>query len=553
MTKEEITLDIQGMTCDSCAVHVTKALESVPGVERVVVPGWQSGRATLLAGPGASDAALAGAVAAAGYRATVVTRRAPSPGAGPVPPGQAEVDLLVVGAGSAGFAAAIRAAELGYSVTLVGAGTIGGTCVNVGCVPSKTLIRAAEAYHRAAHSPFGGVRPRGAALDWAAVIGQKDALVAELRQSKYVDVLAAYPSITYVEGRARLLAEGGVAVNGRTYHPARIVIATGASPRVLPIPGIENVEVLTSTEALSLAEQPASLVVVGGRFVALEMAQTFARFGTRVTVLQRSPRIIPEHEPEIAGALAGYLRDEGITIHTGVTVRGIRAEGDEKVITATVDGAEREFRAAQVLMATGRQPNTRDMGLEAAGVELKPDGAIRVDARMQTSNPRLYAAGDVTGGPMLVYVAAAGGGLAAENALTGADRELDLTALPAVIFTDPQVATVGLTEAQARERGLAVKTTLLPLEYVPRALAAHDRRGLIKLVADVATGRLLGAHVLAAEGGEVIQAAVLAVKFGLTLADLTGTFFPYLTQVEGLKLAIQTFDKDVSKLSCCAA
>lgn len=398
----------------------------------------------------------------------------------------------------------------------------------------------------------GGVRPRGAELDWAAVVGQKDALVAELRQSKYVDVLAAYPSITYAQGRARLLADGGVAVNGRTYRPARVVVTTGASPRLLPIPGIEEVAVLTSTEALSLAERPESLLVVGGRFVALELAQTFARFGTRVTVLQRSPRLIPEHEPEIAEALAGYLRDEGLAIHTGVTVRAIRPEGDEKVITATVDGEEREFRAAQVLMATGRRPNTRDLGLEAAGVELKPDGAIRVDARMQTSNPRVYAAGDVTGGPMLVYVAAAGGGLAAENALTGANRELDLTALPVVIFTDPQVATVGLTEAQARERGLAVKTTLLPLEYVPRALAAHDRRGLIKLVAEQSSDRLLGAHVLAAEGGEVIQAAVLAVKLGLRVADLVDTFFPYLTQVEGLKLAAQTFDKDVSKLSCCA-
>lgn len=192
MSKEEITLDIQGMTCDSCAVHVTKALEDVPGVERVAVPGWQSGRATLLAGPGVSDAALVEAVAAAGYRARVASRRSPSAGMRPVQPGQAEVDLLVIGAGSAGFAAAIRAAELGYSVTLVGEGTIGGTCVNVGCVPSKTLIRAAEAYHRAGHSPFGGVRPRGAGLDWAAVVEQKDALVAELRQSKYMDVLAAY-------------------------------------------------------------------------------------------------------------------------------------------------------------------------------------------------------------------------------------------------------------------------------------------------------------------------------------------------------------------------
>lgn len=553
MTKEEITLHIQGMTCDSCALHVRKALEGVPGVEQAVVPGWQSGRATLLAGPEVSDAALAGAVAAAGYRATVATRRSPSAEARPVQPGQAEVDLLVVGAGSAGFAAAIRGAELGYSVILVGEGTIGGTCVNVGCVPSKTLIRAAEAYHRAGHSPFGGVRPRRAELDWAAVMGQKDALVAELRQSKYVDVLAAYPSIAYVEGRARLLADDGVAVKGRTYHPARVVVATGASPHLLPIPGIEKVAVLTSTEALSLREHPESLLVIGGRAVALELAQIYARFGTRVTILQRSPRIIPEHEPEVAEALADYLREEGVTIHTGVRVQHIRQQGDEKMVTATVDGEEREFRAAQVLMATGRRPNTANMGLEEAGIELDERETIRVNAQMQTTNPRVYAAGDVTGGPMLVYVAAAGGTLAAENALLGTDKPLDLSTVPAVIFTDPQVATVGLTEAQAREQGLAVRTTILPLEYVPRALAAHDTRGLIKLVAEQGSDRLLGAHVLAAEGGEVIQAAVLAVKLGLRVADLVDTFFPYLTQVEGLKLAALAFEKDVSKLSCCAA
>jgi len=552
MTKEEITLDIRGMTCDSCALHVTKALEGVPGVEQVVVPGWQSGRATLLAGPEVSDTVLAEAVAAAGYQARVVTRRSLSAGAGPVRPGQAEVDLLVVGAGSAGFAAAIRAAELGYSVTLVGEGIIGGTCVNVGCVPSKTLIRAAEAYHRAGHSPFGGVRPRGAGLDWAAVIEQKDALVAELRQSKYVDVLAAYPSITYIEGRARLLADGGVAVNGRVYHPARVVVATGASPHLLSVPGIEKVEVLTSTQALSLRERPESLLVIGGRAVALELAQIYARFGTQVTILQRSPRLIPEHEPEIAEALAGYLQEEGVTIHTGVRVQHIRQEGDEKMVTATVDGEEREFRAAQVLMATGRRPNTADMGLEEAGIELDERGAIRVNAQMQTTNPQVYAAGDVTGGPMLVYVAAAGGALAAENALLGTEKPLDLSAVPAVIFTDPQVATAGLTEAQARARGLAVRIAVLPLDYVARALAAHDTRGLIKLVADEENGRLLGAHVLAAEGGEVIQAAALALRAGWRVSDLRETVFPYLTQVEGLKLAALAFEKDVRKLSCCA-
>jgi mercuric reductase len=453
------------------------------------------------------------------------------------------------------MAAAIKAAELGRRTCIVEAGIIGGTCVNIGCVPSKTLIRTAEAYHRAGHHPFTGVRTWAEGLDWKAVIGQKDQLVGELRQTKYVDVLASYGDlITLVRGRARLQADGTVALdNGQSIKAGGIVVATGAEPRILSLDGIESVEVLTSTSAMALEKQPRTLLVIGGRAVALELGQTFARFGTRVTILQRSPRIIPEHEPEIAGALADYLHEEGLAIHAGVQLLAIRQDDGEKVVTAQVNGQRHEFRAEQVLMAVGRTPHTNGLGLEEVGIELDAGGFIVVDDYMQTSHPRIYAAGDVTNRPKLVYVAAAAGGIAAENALNGNGRQLDLRVLPDVIFTDPQVATVGLTEVQARANGYDLKVTTLPLAYVPRALAARDTRGLIKLVADGATGQLLGAHVLAAEGGEMIQAAALAIKFGATIDDLTGTLFPYLTRVEGLKLAAQTFDKDLSKLSCCAA
>jgi len=304
---------------------------------------------------------------------------------------------------------------------------------------------------------------------------------------------------------------------------------------------------------MDLPELPRSLIVLGGRAVALELGQTMARFGVQVTVLQRSSRLIPDHEPEIARALKGYLEKEGIGVVAGVQVERIEREGNQRVVHACVQGRPMAYRAGQVLMALGRQPNTAGMDLEAVGVELDQNGAIIVDGQMRTSNPDIYASGDCTINPEFVYVAAAGGAIAVENALTGAGRVLDLSAMPAVIFTDPQVATVGLTEAQAREASYDVETSMLLLSYVPRALAARDTRGLIKLVADGATGRLLGAHILAAEAGEVVQSAVLAVKFGLTLDDLTGTLFPYLTQVEGLKLAAQAFSKDMAKLSCCAA
>jgi mercuric reductase len=435
---------------------------------------------------------------------------------------------------------------------MVERGVIGGTCVNIGCVPSKTLLRTAEAYHRAFHSPFAGVRPQGADLDWQAVVGEKDELVTRLRWEKYEKVLEAYPSLSLVRGEARLTDDGGVEVDGRTYRPARVLIATGAHPYVPPFPGVGEVGVLTSTEALSLPERPESLIVLGGRYVALELAQMFARFGTRVILLQRSDRILPDHEPEIAEALTDFLRQEGVEIYTGVRILRLRQEGAEKVVEARIEGGEHTFPATHILVATGRRANTDGLGLETARVETDERGFVRVDSTMRTTNPRVYAAGDVTGPPMLVYLAAAEGKRAAENALLGRADPLDRRGVPAVLFTDPQVATVGLTEAEARARGIEVRTSVLPLEHVPRALAARDTRGLIKLVAEAGTDRLLGAHVLAAEAGEVIQTATMALRAGMTVQDLADTLFPYLTQVEGLKLAALGFDKDVGQLSCCA-
>ncbi|MFQ5677041.1 MAG: dihydrolipoyl dehydrogenase family protein, partial [bacterium] len=372
----------------------------------------------------------------------------------------------------------------------------------------------------------------------------------------YLDVLKSYDSVTLIQDWAKLDENGNVVVGDRVLKAGRVVVATGARPKILPIEGIDKVEVLDSTTAMELPKQPASLIVLGGRAIALELGQAFARLGTKVTILQRSPRLVPEHEPEIGEALADTFRAEGIEVATGVATEKIREENGKKIITATVRGETREFRAEQVLMALGRTPNTNEIGLAAAGVELDKNGFIVVDEHLQTSNPKIYAVGDVTTLPKFVYVAAAAGGIAADNALNGNSKKLDLAVLPDVIFTNPQIATVGLTEAQAKAEGYDVKTSVLPLEYVPRALAARDTRGFIKLVADRQSDRLLGAHILAAEAGEVIQTAAMAVKMGqehgFTVQDLREMLFPYLTQVEGIKLAAQTFEKDVAQLSCCA-
>ena len=460
-------------------------------------------------------------------------------------------DLAVIGAGSAGFSAVIAASEHGAQVALIGHGTIGGTCVNIGCVPSKTLIRAAEAVHHArAASRFAGIRGDAAITDWRALVGQKDELIGALRQAKYTDLLPAYNGVAYLEGRARLTSEG-VAVDGAELKAAKVIIATGARPAVPAIPGIEEAGYLTSTTALALAELPQSLLVVGGGYIGCELAQMFARAGAKVTILCRS-RLLPAAEPEIGEALGDHFRAEGIAVRGGVSYRGVRRDG-EGVSLAIVDGgAEETLSAEQILLSAGRTPNTEDLGIEEAGVEVEANGGIRVDDRMRTSRPGTYAVGDVTGRDQFVYMAAYGARIAAENALNGDARRYDHSAMPSVVFTDPQVASVGLTEAEARSCGLDVETSVLPLAHLPRALAARDTRGLIKLVAEAGSRRLLGAHILAPEGGDSIQTAAMAIRHGLTVRDLADTVFPYLTTVEGLKLAAQGFDQDVAKLSCCA-
>lgn len=553
---ETIQLEVRGMTCDSCAVHVTRALESVPGVLAVEVPGWQSARATVKADPGVSDEALSLAVRQAGYRARVTSRQraAAQPGGDEhtLRRGGADYDLMVIGGGSAGFAAALKGAELGFKVALVEAGTIGGTCVNVGCVPSKALIRAVELYHLAGQHRFRGVHTVPGRIDWPEVIAHKDELVKELRQAKYEDVLAAYPEITYIQGRARLTGKNGVEIDGQPYAPGRIIIATGASPWAPPIPGLDEVSYLDSTSALALKELPRSMIVLGANAVGLELAQAYARAGTYVTVLEVLPRIAPFEDEDISTALAGYLEEEGLRIVPAFKTSRVERREGRTLLIGTKDGAELRFDAEQLLVATGRRPNTAGLGLEDAGVTLGKRGEILVNDQLQTSNPFIYAAGDVTGRDMFVYVAAYAGMLAAENALTDAGRTYNAGYIPRITFTDPQIASAGLTEAQAREQGYEVKVSTLPMVHVPRALAARDTRGLIKLVADAATDRLLGAHILAPEAGEMIQTAVLAIRFGLTVRELRETMFPYLTNVEGLKLAVLSFEKDVAKLSCCA-
>ncbi len=462
-----------------------------------------------------------------------------------------QFDLAVIGAGSAGFSAAITAAEQGAKVALIGLDPIGGTCVNVGCVPSKALIRATESLqHSRTASRFAGIHGSAMLDDWRSLIAQKDALVGALRKAKYTDLLPSYNHVAYIEGKA-CLTKGGIRLDGELLRPNKIIVATGSSAALPSIPGIDQVDYLTSTEALDLEELPRSMLVIGGGYIGCELAQLFGRAGVNVTLVCRS-RLLPEGEPEISEALAGFLEDEGITVRSGLAYKRIRSVDEGVVLDIERQGVDEVIKAEMVLVATGRQPNTGDLNLAEVDVALTANGGISVDEYLRTSNDQIYAAGDVTGRHQFVYMAAYGAKLAALNALNGNSLSYDATATPAVTFTDPQVASVGLTEEQAVGQGVDVKTAILPLEHLPRALAARDTRGLIKLVADRTSDRLLGAHLIAPEGCDSIQTAAVAIKQGMTTKALAEMIFPYLTTVEGLKLAAQTFDKDVTKLSCCA-
>jgi mercuric reductase len=558
----EYRILIKGMTCDHCVATVKNALGMVTGIEEAEVD-LESGLAVIRGKEGLDGQQVVAAVERAGYWVQAEVDQKSGGSTQYVPKGNdvfsgaasnsTDADLIVIGGGSAGFAAAIQGHELGARVIMVNDGVIGGTCVNVGCIPSKTLIRAAQAHHLAKHQPFAGIESSSIVSDFAAVIRQKDELVSSLRQAKYIDVLAAYDNIRLVEGRARFISPGVIRVDGRKLRAPRIIVATGSRPWIPPIAGLEKADPLTSTSVFELKRLPKSIIVLGGRYIALECAQMLSRFGVEVTVLQRSGHILPTEDDDLTEMLAGFLREEGIRIETGVKVESItNGNGHVAVKAEVAGGGGRLFTAERILCATGRRPNTEGLGLEEIGVQLGKDGRVIVDEFLQTAVKGIFAAGDVIGEPAFVYTAAYEGNLAAVNALGSKMIARDYRALPWVIFTDPQVAGVGLNENDARQAGIEVDVSRLDLEHVPRALTARDTRGFIKMIKQRGSDQLVGARILAPEGGEQIMEAAMAIRYGIGVSEIASMFHPYLTQAEGLKLCAQSFAKDVSKLSCCS-
>lgn len=462
-----------------------------------------------------------------------------------------EYDLVVIGSGAAAFAAAIRATESGARVALIESNQVGGTCVNVGCIPSKAMLAPAELMHRAGQHHFSGVERLQPGFDLGQLIDSKTALVDQLRQDKYVGLAEIY-GFAIRKGQASFVDAETIACDSERIQAGKYIVATGASPAIPSIPGLKNSGYLTSTSALELREPPKRLAVLGAGPVGLELGQLFMRLGSEVTFITRG-QVAPREEPETSRTLRSVLEEEGAQVATQAQMTEVEASAGGPRIKFVQAGRHNEVEVDQILVATGRTPNTQALGLDKAGIEMFANGAIKVGDDLQTTNQCVWAAGDVTGNRQFVYVAAYEGDIAARNALAAEGRRVDFHSLPRVIFTSPTFAAAGLTDQQANAQGVTCSCRVLPMSAVPRALVNRDTRGFMKIVAEAGSGQILGASMVAEGAGEVIHSVGLAIQYGLTVDDIAGTWAPYLTFAEAFKLAAQTFRRDVSKLSCCAA
>jgi len=464
-----------------------------------------------------------------------------------------EFDLIILGGGAAAFAASTKASELGAKTLMINDGLpIGGTCVNVGCVPSKHLLEVGKEIFYPQRPRFEAVAAAKNGFDFVRAMREKNQLVEMLRQANYLDVLEHQKQhVTFIKGRAEFILENEVTANGERYRAKRFLIAIGSSTRLIPFPGLDKVNYLTNVTLMNLQKQPQSLIVIGAGPLGLEFAQMFAHFGTKVTVIEIEKQILPLEEPKIAAELHRNLAAEGITIYTSARTQSVAEENGRKIVHVEVNGETLRLEADELLMATGVVGNVKDMGLEKIGVELEKGSYVKVDKYFRTSVDNIYAAGDVIGPPFLETIAAKEGNFAAQNALKKAKKTINFDEVPHAVFTSPEVASVGLTEAEYMRRYKYCYCRTIDFSRVPKALAIKDTRGVIKMVIHHEKRTVMGVHICAPVAADMIHEATLAVKFGLTIDDIIDTVHVFPTFSEAIKLVAQSFVTDIGKMSCC--
>lgn len=443
------------------------------------------------------------------------------------PPDGKAWDLLVIGGGTAGLIAATTAAGFGASVLMVERDRIGGDCLWTGCVPSKALLSAAHATHDARAAYRFGIRVADVDADFPAVMAHVRQAIATIEPTDSPAAMRA-AGIMLAHGPARLTGRQTAEVDHHSVRFRQALLATGAAPVMPPIPGLTDAGPLTNETVFALTELPVRLLVLGGGSIGCELGQAFARLGSGVTIVEAAPTLLVREDADAAALVAGALTGDGVTIRSGVALAAIRPGGDGW-IADLADGSEVEFD--QVLVAVGRRPRTTALGLDAAGVDLDERGYVQVDPRLRTTNPRIWAAGDLTGHPQFTHTAGVHGSLAASNAILGLRRRVEMATIPRVTFTQPEVAAVGVSLDQARDQGLTVRT--VAHVDVDRAIAEQQTAGFSRLILD-GKGRVVGATIVGPRAGESLPEAVLAARHGLRARDIAAATHAYPTYGDGV-------------------
>lgn len=449
--------------------------------------------------------------------------------------------VVVIGSGPGGYLAAIRLAQLKKDVILVEAEpSLGGICLNEGCIPSKALIHAADFFTDTRTSGTFGIHVEKVSLDLPKVISWKDGVVQRLTGG--VKTLCTKNGAEVMRGRARFISDRQVEVAGpdgvQVVQFEQAVIATGSVPFDLPGFARDGETIIGSKEALSLMEVPGKLVVIGGGYVGLELGSVYRKFGSEVAVVEFFPELLGQHDPEVRDALTRRLKALGIQLYLGHRATTFEKGSPSKVTVQDRDGKSTVLEADKVLMSVGRVPNVQGLGLENAGVKQDAKGFIQVNARMETNVAGIYALGDVVGGPLLAHKAYREAKVAAE-VIAGEPSAFDNIVIPAVVYTDPEVAWAGLSELEAKAKGFNVVTGTFPFRASGRAMTLNATEGFVKTVADADTKRILGIHIVGAGASELVSEGALAIEMGAFLDDLSGTIHPHPTLSEGLMESVE--------------
>lgn len=463
-------------------------------------------------------------------------------------------DLIIIGGGAAAFAASNKANQLKKRTLMINDSDIlplGGTCVNVGCVPSKIMLHQGQEYYYSTHSLFRSINVKGKA-DFIEALRETKDMIEGFRQKNYKNVIKKQKYVEFKEGRASFVNDDTVSVGDKTYKGDYILIATGASTFVPPIEGIEKVDYLTNKNVFELKKQPSSVIIYGAGPQGMEFSQIFHHFGTKVTVLQRSERILTKHDSVIAEELRKHLEDEGITIYTGAIAKKIRKTKQGVEIETEINGKGlKTIVAERLFLGTGLSPHTKDINSDKAGVELDEKGFVKTNEFMQTSKKHIYAAGDVIGMMPLETTAAKQGSIAVENMFENAKRIINYNEVPHAVFTSPEVASVGITEEEYMKKYNVCLCSTVNLDHVEKALVVKDTRGLIKMVIDPKTKVVIGVHIISQMAADIITTATYAIKNKMTIYDIRDTVHVFPTMSEMLKKVAQSFDQDLDEMACC--